>query len=215
MAGGGRRRGILLSAAAAIVIAIIYVLLRQRNAPDLLVQSDEGWQPDVRVAVGGEVVNPGTYTLRGDARLADLVTVAGGYTDRAERTALNPAARVGDGMEYIIPTQAPRASTGTARPAPSPATPPSAPEKLTPQTAVPTPARPATVSAGAAAKLDINAATREELEALPLIGPAIAQRIVDDRTANGPYKQIEDLARVRGISARTVDQLRDRITVGP
>src|SRR3954468_9724456 len=98
MADGSRRRGIVLSAIAAVVIATIYVVLRQRQMPDLIVQSDEGWQPDVRAAVGGEVIAPGTYTLRGDARLAELVTAAGGYTDRAERGALNPAARVGDGM---------------------------------------------------------------------------------------------------------------------
>lgn len=215
MANGSRARGIALSAVAAIVIAVIYVVLRQRHTPDLLVQSDEGWQPDVRAAVGGEVANPGTYMLRGDARLADLVTAAGGYTDRAERTALNPAARIGDGMEYIIPVQAARAATATARPAASPTTVAATPISTTtaPATA-PTSARTVATSTPSATKLNINSASKEELEALPAIGPAIAQRIVDDRTSNGPYKQIEDLARVRGISSRTVDQLRDRITVG-
>jgi competence protein ComEA len=217
MARGGRGRGILLSALAALVIAVIYVVLRQRNTPDLLVQSDEGWQPDVRVSVGGEVRNPGTYTLSGDARIADLVTAAGGYTDHAERTVLNPAARVGDGMEYIIPTQAARAAT--AKPA---ATPSETAGTVAPS---PTPPLARAISTGTArtapsataptAKLNINAASIDELEALPAIGPTIAQRIIDDRTANGPYKQIEDLARVRGISARTVDELRDRITVAP
>lgn len=214
MADGSPRRGILLSAAAAVVIAVIYVVLRQRHTPDLIVRSDEGWQPDVRASVGGEVVNPGAYTLRGDVRLADLVTAAGGYTERAERTALNPAARVGDGIEYIIPAQAARAATATARSTAPPAITASAPLTGTPAGSS-APIRPTAPGAGPAAKLNINAATREELEVLPAIGPAIAQRIIDDRTANGPYTQIEDLARVRGISARTVDQLRDRITVGP
>ena len=209
----GRRRGLILSAVAALVIAAIYVLLRQRNVPDLLVQSDEGWQPEVHAAVGGAVLSPGTYVLHGDARLSDLITAAGGYTDRAERTALNPAARVSDGMEYIIPVQ-------TARSASSPTH------------AVPTTVGTASIAGGTASpsvaasrragkagtapvagRVNINTATKEELEALPAIGPAIAQRIIDDRTANGPYKQIEDLARVRGISAHTVDQLRERITV--
>lgn len=222
MARGGRGRGILLSALAALVIAVIYVVLRQRNTPDLLVQSDEGWQPNARVSIGGEVLNPGTYTLRGDARIADLVTAAGGYTERAERTILNPAARVGDGMEYIIPTQAARAATATAKPAPTPSG--TASTVAAPATsATPPPAKAAatgiartTPSATAStAKLNINAASKDELEALPAIGPTIAQRIIDDRIANGPYKQIEDLARVRGISARTVNELRDRITVTP
>jgi competence protein ComEA len=220
MARGGRGRGILLSALAALVIAVIYVVLRQRNVPDLLVQSDEGWQPDVRAAVGGEVVNPGAYTLRGDARIADLVTAAGGYTERAERTALNPAARVGDGMEYIIPTQAARIASTATKPGPTPpsptpaATKPSATTASAPAKATDV-ARTTPTAAAATAKLNINAASESELEALPAIGPTIAQRIIDDRIANGPYKQIEDLARVRGISARTVDELRDRITVAP
>jgi competence protein ComEA len=220
MARGGRGRGILLSALAALVIAVIYVALRQRNVPDLLVQSDEGWQPDVRAAVGGEIVNPGTYTLRGDARIADLVTAAGGYTDRAERTVLNPAARVGDGVEYVIPTQAARAATTTAKPASTP-TGTAGTVAATVETATAAPAKATSAarttpsSTAATTKVNINTASQGDLEALPAIGPTIAQRIVDDRTANGPYKQIEDLARVRGISARTVDELRDRITVGP
>jgi competence protein ComEA len=218
MAGGGRRRGILLSAVAALVIAVIYVVLRQRNTPDLLVQSDEGWQPDVRAAVDGEVINPGSYTLRGDARIADLVTAAGGYTDRAERTALNPAARIGDGIEYIIPTRAARAATSAARPASTPVPTSSAASSPAPSataSAAVIASKGTTPTAASTTKLNINAASKDELEVLPAIGPTIAQRIIDDRTANGPYKQIEDLARVRGISARTVDQLRDRITVGP
>ena len=208
-----RWRGIIVGAFAAIIVAAIYVILRQRNTPDLLVQSDEGWQPDVRAAVGGEVINPGTYTLGRDARLSDLVSTAGGYTERADRAALNPAARVGDGMEYIIPAQSARAATATSRtPAATSAaivSPPATAAAATPR------ARAARTATGAPAVVNINTATKEELEALPAIGPTIAQRILDDRTANGPYKQIEDLARVRGVSARTVNELRSRITVGP
>jgi len=223
---GSRRRGLVISAVAALVVAAIYVLLRQRSVPDLLVQSDEGWQPEVHAAIGGEVVSPGAYILRGDARLSDLVTAAGGYTEQAEQTALNPAARLSDGMEYVIPARTARAVLSTTR---APASAGTLAPTSTPSTAASTASAPAIVSPAAVTSrqtakrgatpasgpININTATREELEALPAIGPAIAQRIIDDRTANGPYKQIEDLARVRGISAHTVDQLRERITVTP
>lgn len=221
------RRAMFVGALGALIVAALYVLLRQKHTPDLLVQSDEGWQPDVRVSVAGEVVSPGTYTLRGDARLSDLIAAAGGYTDKAERNALNPAARLGDGQQYVIPTQSGRTAAQTAtapRATTAPATSPP-PDSVT-ATAASTPSATTgatgTASAGtttrataAAAKINVNTATKEELESLPAIGPAIAQRIIEDRTAHGPYQQIEDLARVRGISTRTVEQLRDRITVGP
>jgi competence protein ComEA len=223
---GSRRRGLVISAVAALVVAAIYVLLRQRSVPDLLVQSDEGWQPEVHAAIGGEVVSPGAYILRGDARLSDLVTAAGGYTEQAEQTALNPAARVSDGMEYVIPVRTARTASSATH-APTPASTPestSASANSSSATSAPAIVSPAAVTSRQTAKRDatpasgpvnINTATREELEVLPAIGPAIAQRIIDDRTANGPYQQIEDLARVRGISAHTVDQLRERITVTP
>ena len=47
--------------------------------------------------------------------------------------------------------------------------------------------------------LDLNRATAEDLDAVPGIGPALAQRIVDYRKAHGPFKQIEDLREVSGI----------------
>lgn len=56
--------------------------------------------------------------------------------------------------------------------------------------------------------LNVNTASAHELEALPGIGPALAVRIVDDRTEHGPFKSIEDLDRVRGIGPKTLERLR-------
>lgn len=114
----GSRRGMIIGALAALVLAAFIAVMRQRGVPDLIVQSDEGWAGEVRIAIAGEVIAPGIYTLRGDARLADVIAAAGGYTDAAARDVLNPAARVNDGQAYTIPQQpppAPRAATTTAR----------------------------------------------------------------------------------------------------
>ena len=57
-------------------------------------------------------------------------------------------------------------------------------------------------------QLNINTASLAELDSLPGIGPALAQRIVEDREANGPYVSVEELARVRGIGPSLVEKLR-------
>jgi len=64
------------------------------------------------------------------------------------------------------------------------------------------------------AKVNINTASAEELTALPGIGPSYAQRIVEHREKNGPFKRPEDLLNVRGIGDKTFERIRDRITVG-
>lgn len=62
--------------------------------------------------------------------------------------------------------------------------------------------------------LDVNTATAADLELLPGIGPALAQRIVDDRARSGPFRTLEDLDRVRGIGPRTVERLRPFVRTG-
>jgi len=64
------------------------------------------------------------------------------------------------------------------------------------------------------ALIDVNTAPAPELQMLPGIGPTLAQRIVDDRAANGPYATLDDLQRVRGIGPRTVEKLADMATTG-
>jgi competence protein ComEA len=56
--------------------------------------------------------------------------------------------------------------------------------------------------------VDLNFATGVELESLPRIGPVLARRIVEDRQRRGPFRSVEDLARVRGIGPATVRGLR-------
>ena len=62
--------------------------------------------------------------------------------------------------------------------------------------------------------IDINRATPEALERLPHIGPAVARRIVDDRTRNGPFKRVDDLKRVKGIGEKTLEKVRPFVKVG-
>lgn len=64
-----------------------------------------------------------------------------------------------------------------------------------------------------AAQVNLNTASAAELEALPGIGATKAEAIVSDREANGPFDSVEDLARVSGIGDKTVDRLRDSVSV--
>src|ERR1700675_2120856 len=68
-------------------------------------------------------------------------------------------------------------------------------------------------SAFALAAVNINTATKEELDALPEIGPVKAQAIVDYRAKNGPFKTPEDIMKVSGIKEGTYTKLKGLISV--
>jgi competence protein ComEA len=69
--------------------------------------------------------------------------------------------------------------------------------------------------AGAAlAAVNLNTATKDELVALPGIGPAKAQAILDHRKAHGPFKSVEELKDVKGIGAKRFEKLKPELTVG-
>ncbi len=66
----------------------------------------------------------------------------------------------------------------------------------------------------AAGALDINSASVEDLMTVQGIGQVIAQRIVEFREKNGPYKSVDDLLKVQGIGEKSLAKIRDRLSAG-
>ncbi len=162
------------------------------------------------VYVSGEVLSPGVYTLPAGSRVAAAVAAAGGFTAQANREGINLAARVGDEQHISVPrTGEPLEATGDATIGDA-----TRAGGKSNGSGVPTPVQP-TVGHTSPLKVNINTATAQELEELPGIGEVLAQRIVADREANGPFKTVDDLARVPGIKEGVMSQLRDLVTVGP
>jgi competence protein ComEA len=132
---------------------------------------------------------------------------------------LRSGATVSGAAAARAPATAPASAPPAAAPAPAPA---SAPAAAAPASAAAAPAKPATsatAASGAAAgepgkvapgeKVNINTASKEELERLPGIGPTKAQAIIDAR----PFAAPADIMQVKGIKEGTYGKLKDNITV--
>jgi competence protein ComEA len=65
----------------------------------------------------------------------------------------------------------------------------------------------------ALAAVNINTASKEQLESLNGIGPSKAQAIIDYRTKNGPFKSIDDIKKVSGVGDATFEKIRGEISV--
>ena len=141
------------------------------------------------VQVMGAVPRPGVYEFPEGSRVRDAIDAAGGLLTEADTSAMNLAAPLEDGQQLDIPYVGGAAPAVTAEPAA------------------------ATQAANAEDLLNINTATVDQLDALPGIGPTTAQKIIDYRTANGPFARIEDIMNVSGIGPATFDKLKDLITV--
>jgi len=142
----------------------------------------------VVVSVVGLVASPGLVTLPVGARVADALAAAGGLLPEADPASVNAAAVLSDGQQIAIGV-------------PGAVVPPAS----------------ATGSAGGGAPagglLDLNTATVADLDALPGIGPVLAQRIVDHRTAHGPFTSVDQLDDVSGIGPAIFADLAARLRV--
>ncbi|GAA1784832.1 ComEA family DNA-binding protein [Agromyces lapidis] len=125
----------------------------------------------VLVHVLGAVAEPGLVELGEGARVVDAIAAAGGLTVEADPAGVNLARTVADGEQLVVPVVG----------------------------AAPPPAAGAGAGAPADGKVHLNTADVGELDTLPRIGPALAQRIIDWREANGPFTSTEQLLDVAGI----------------
>jgi len=152
------------------------------------------------VHVVGEVAEPGLVAVPDGARVADALEAAGGTTRKADLTAVNLARAVVDGEQLYVPRpgeQVPEAAPPGAGGAASGT------------------GGPGASGGSTAATVDINAADAAALEALPGIGPSIAQAIVEWRDANGQFASVDELEDVPGIGPATLAEIRDSARVGP
>jgi competence protein ComEA len=212
------RRGVKALAAVAVVVVLIAAVLAWRSrprvdpvavppveVPAMSTGRSDGTagadQPAARpgssgaevvVAVGGKVRKPGLVRLPPGSRVADALQAAGGADPGIDVALLNLARKVVDGELILVGV-----------------TPP--PGAAVPNGAAGAPAGGAAATAGG--PINLNTATLADLDSLPGVGPVLAQRILDARTAQGGFKAVSDLRKVDGIGDARFEQLKDLVVV--
>lgn len=192
--------------------------------PSESAQGGASGEATVRVHVAGAVNNPGVYTLPAQGRAVDAIAAASGAAADADLDRVNLAGALSDGVQIYVPhrgeTAAPaqiQPNGGTANAGQGTAA-NGASQNGTAQNnaAQPQPARTLTASGNAqkgSTPVNINTATAEELQSLPRIGPAMAQRIIAWREAHGGFRSVDELDAVPGIGPSMLENLRPLVTV--
>ena len=150
------------------------------------------------VDVAGKVRRPGVVSLPLGSRVADALRAAGGVRPGVDIGLLNLARPLTDGEQVIVGLAVPGAGpavagTGTGPPASG--------------------AGSGGAGSAAGSPVNLNLATTADLDGLPGVGPVLAQRIVDWRTAHGPFTSVDQLREVSGIGDRRFQDLKDLVRV--
>lgn len=186
-------------------------------------QSDTSLEETISVFVSGAVAKPGVYELCLGKRIQDAIDSAGGFSAHAHLDALNRATLLCDEMQIYVPTKTEIAQSSfdplemvqsnmalekvnsssdlvegvsgasTKNSAKSSSKPPS--------------------KNGVKPLVNINTAGSAELETLPGVGPATAQKIIDERSSGGKFSSVDELIRVKGIGEKKLAEIREYATV--
>lgn len=156
-------------------------------------EAEQDGGEELVVSVVGEVTDPGLVTVRPGARVADAVEKAGGHEADADLTTLNLARKLSDGEQIAVGVPvSPQADTAGAS------------GDVSGDTS----------SGGAEEIVDLNQATREQLENLSGVGEVTAGRILDWRESHGGFTAVEQLREIEGIGEKRLANLRDKVAVG-
>ncbi|EFL41413.1 ComEA family DNA-binding protein, partial [Streptomyces griseoflavus] len=141
---------------------------------------------EIVVDVSGKVRDPGIHRLPAGSRVEDALRAAGGARSGTSTDGLNRARFLVDGEQVVVggpapPPPAPGGGPGTA------------------------------AGAGPTAPVSLSTATLDQLDALPGVGPVLAQHILDHRTRNGGFRSVDELREVNGIGDRRFADLRDLV----
>jgi len=187
--------GILL-----LTIGVVYLVVFSSKDPQIeIVPSGEESKESSEVLfvhIEGAVEKPGLYKLSSDSRVNDILVAAGGLSDQADRDwftkNVNIAQKLSDGIKIYIP------SIG---------------ELKTGEVAGLGIVAGFETIGGLEDKVNLNSASVSQLDNLPGIGPATAQKIIDYRQNNGFFSKIEELMKVPGIGEKTFEKLKEKITI--
>jgi competence protein ComEA len=147
------------------------------------------------VEISGEVMSPGVYKLPAGSRVDDLLTVAGGFSGKADRVwsdkYLNRAALLTDGQKVYIPNVNQQSTSLTAN------------KSVGDQTVS------STFSSDSNSLININTASLSQLDSLPGIGQVYGQNIIEHR----PYSTTQELVSKGAIKQNLFDKIKDKISI--
>lgn len=132
------------------------------------------------VDVVGAVRRPGLVRLAEGSRVADAIARAGGLGRGAERAGVNFAAPVSDGQQVVVPQHGAAGAAGAA----------------------------AGSAAASIGPVSLSSATAEQLDTLPGVGPATAQKIIAYRQQHGAFRSVDELDAISGIGPSRIANLR-------
>lgn len=155
------------------------------------------------VHVSGAVQNEGVIELEENSRIADAIEKAGGFREDAYTKDVNLAYKLEDGMKIYIPTVEEKENEKT---------------NVIVESGIETENNNSSYSNASDgkntnSKVNINTASKEELDTLPGIGPSTAEKIINYRKENGKFKSIEEIKDVSGIGDSKYENIKDMIEI--
>ena len=179
-----QKRGLLVVSALLLIISFFIVIRGNSEPPEIEITSPVIVQEvEIFVDVAGAVNNPGVYSLSGKSRVIDAIKAAGDSAPGADLSTINLARIVSDGEQIYVDSASTYRSSGSVK---------------------------KNVRVG---PINLNRATKSQLDTLDGIGPVIAQRIIDYRKINGPFLTIDDIQKVSGIGTAKFAQIKSKIQV--